>query len=81
MHPRNREKGRAIAGSQPFFLPLFTNVVEGEFHEVHIPDPGCKGPESSERPDNLPAPALMTIHHVTLMDRYSPRWIDCSIYF
>jgi hypothetical protein len=40
MHPRNREKGRAIAGSQPFFSPLFMNVVEGEFCELRLHDPG-----------------------------------------
>jgi hypothetical protein len=29
---------------RPFFSPLFTNVAEGEFHEVRIPDAECSAP-------------------------------------
>ena len=33
-------KGRGIT-LRPFFLPLFTNVLEVRFSEVRIPDSGC----------------------------------------
>src|SRR5215210_3050199 len=35
------EEGSGAVRSWPFFLPLFTNVLEGVFPEVHLQESGC----------------------------------------
>ena len=34
-----REEGRGLEQPRPFFLPVFTNVVEEEFYEVGLHQP------------------------------------------
>jgi hypothetical protein len=34
-----QQRAGAYEQPRPFFMPLFTNVLEGEFSEVHIHDP------------------------------------------
>jgi quercetin dioxygenase-like cupin family protein len=65
--PVNR-KGRDVEQPRPFYLPLFTNALEGVFSEVHIPDAGCKGAERSFRKDNLPDIAPASWHLATRLD-------------
>jgi hypothetical protein len=60
--------------SWPFpFMPVFTNVLEGEFHEVHIPDTECQAPKFSRRRENVPTSVLKTTHLATAMDRCALR--------
>jgi hypothetical protein len=66
-------------GTSP--APLFTNVVEGEFYEVHIPDPVCSEPKSSAHPENLSYIAPASRHLTAAVDRYALSWMLCSIYF